>query len=351
MTTPSCDTLGPTALLYQALPPPVVGGVSKPPKPGGYSDSSADIAYALSLRGVPVITPVSSPKEDNDLDWCFPDTPEGIEEAIDKGAKTLWLNTVLFGAHPMWEIGRGLKYVGQPGERWDLLDDKYYTNTLFENANLPIPRSIKAPLEGSIGHQLFPADLRPPIMVKPVRGRGSFGVTLCESLEEIAAAASTLRETGSEIIVEEYLPGNEVTVTVMPPGRYLLDNEEREINRFWCLPPVARRGHMKGVLPYSGKVPVVLNSSAILEENDELETLQRACERATEIADTKAPVRIDCRADVHGRYKLFDFNLKPNITGPGRLGRDESESLVALAARAIGWSYSDLLMNILRNAW
>lgn len=35
------------AVLFQALPPPIFNNVIKPTKPGGYSDSGADIAFNL----------------------------------------------------------------------------------------------------------------------------------------------------------------------------------------------------------------------------------------------------------------------------------------------------------------
>ena len=45
------------AILYQAVPPPVFDGVSKPLKPGGYSDSGADIGFGLQSQEIKVITP------------------------------------------------------------------------------------------------------------------------------------------------------------------------------------------------------------------------------------------------------------------------------------------------------
>ncbi|WP_314445020.1 hypothetical protein [Massilia timonae] len=66
------------ALLYQAMPPPVIDGIRKDPKPGGYADSGADIVHALRMAGVKVATPQASPDPARDLDWVFPDTPEGI---------------------------------------------------------------------------------------------------------------------------------------------------------------------------------------------------------------------------------------------------------------------------------
>lgn len=49
----------------------------------------------------------------------------------------------------------------------------------------------------------------------------------------------------------------------------------------------------------------------------------RDCEKAAQIIQAKAPIRIDCRANQEGKYFIFDLNMKPNMTGPGRKGRDE----------------------------
>ena len=57
------------------------------------------------------------------------------------------------------------------------------------------------------------------------------------------------------------------------------------------------------------------------------------------------------RANAAGQFLLFDANMKPNMTGPGRPGRDDQDSLTAIAARAVGWTYPELLVNNLRQAW
>ena len=58
-------------------------------------------------------------------------------------------------------------------------------------------------------------------------------------------------------------------------------------------------------------------------------------------------IRVDCRQDRAGAWKLFDLNMKPNMTGAGRPGRDDKDSLTAMAARRIGWDYPALLVNLL----
>lgn len=49
--------------------------------------------------------------------------------------------------------------------------------------------------------------------------------------------------------------------------------------------------------------------------------------------------------------RLFDLNMKPNMTGAGRPGRDDQDSLSAISARAVGWDYGDLLLRMLDGAW
>lgn len=56
------------AILYQQSEPPAKDGIRKPMKPGGYSDSGADIAYCLKSDGEEVITPVENPDVYRDTD-------------------------------------------------------------------------------------------------------------------------------------------------------------------------------------------------------------------------------------------------------------------------------------------
>jgi len=362
-------------VLYQAVPAPVLDGVSKPRKPGGYSDSGADILHALRAAGVPLVTPVPSPDPQQPLDWVFPDTEAGITAALAAGAGVLWANTLLFGDHPLAQLVGRVPIVGQTPalvERWD---DKWFCNECLRERGLPVARSILVGREGTDG--VLPlGDLKPglltalglttPLVVKPVRGRGSEGVKRVASVPQLVLEVIRLIEAtvqvdgqghsrfGSRALVEEYLPGTELTVTVMPPGVYEVSGKQIVHRSSWCLPPVCRADHRAGVLPYSGEVPVSANS-AVLDAAERrapgVSVLLDACAAAGDLIGIRAPIRIDCRQRADGVYHLFDLNMKPNLTGPGRPGRDDQASLTTLAAAAIGWSYGDLLRQMLRQAW
>src|SRR5262245_13406124 len=123
------------AVVYQAQQPPPVNGIIKPMKPGGYADSGADIAYALRLAGIAVVTPALTPDVNIDLDWVFEDTEIGIQRSLDRGANCIWLNTVLYATHPILAfLRRGIAVVGQDPTNVERYDDKLYTNRLLHDA-------------------------------------------------------------------------------------------------------------------------------------------------------------------------------------------------------------------------
>lgn len=43
--------------------------------------------------------------------------------------------------------------------------------------------------------------------------------------------------------------------------------------------------------------------------------------------------------------------MKPNMTGKGRLGREDQQNLCSIAAEGVGWSYRDLILNMINQCW
>jgi D-alanine-D-alanine ligase len=355
------------AVLHQAVPPPEVDGVVKPMKPGGYQDSAADIAYVLRCRGHDVVTPIRDVEPSTDTGWSYPDTMEGIEQALDCGATVLWANTYLFVGHPIERVHhQRFRIIGQPGYVVDKWDAKSQALSMLADAGLPVPDSfVIQSSKGAVG-LISSGRLGFPVVVKPVRGRGSEGVVVVRDIDTLDRAIVERLDAvvdidgvpharfGYRMIVEEFLPGRELTVTVMPPGMYTLNGRRESKVKHWVLPLVERTGHWDNVAPYNGVVAVIRNSSVVVTGDCDaraLATLLAQCERAAELSQALAPVRIDCRARDDGEYQLFDLNLKPNMTGPGRPSRADQDSLSCLAARAIGWDYGDLLEAMLDNAY
>ncbi|KAI1444026.1 glutathione synthetase ATP-binding domain-like protein [Annulohypoxylon stygium] len=338
------------AVLYQALDPPIIRGMTKPKKPGGYQDSGADIAYALrNCVDIDVTSPSPTPDPTKDVGWCYPDTEEGIIEALDKGATHLWANTILFAAHPLQTSRRLERYldsiqvVGQGPLVVEKYDDKQYVNDLLRGfGGFTMPKAWCIRDSQDIVSKLD--SLSYPIVAKPVRGRGSQGVKVCHSPEELIDHARSLLISSSSIILEEFLEGEEITITVMPPSR--------QEPRYWALPVVTRLNHQQGIAPYNGTVAVMENSKALSEfELDQFHIqAMRECEMAAQALGVTAPIRIDARRMKNwsnSAFALFDVNMKPNMTGTGRPGRDKQASLTLIAALSLKWNYEKLLREIL----
>lgn len=330
-------------------------GLTKPMKKGGYSDSGADLAVALIKSKKIVVSPINSPREAVDMDWVFPDNEDGINSALNGKAEIIWLNTVLYADHPIQKYkNKGLEIIGQDPELVEIYDNKWTTNHLLRQNNIPIPEAFII-RKDAVNHRQIPFNF--PFILKPIRGRGSQGVTFIEGKKELELALEMMFESrlfGTSVYAESYLSGDEITVTIMPPGNYNLNNKKQLFKKHWCLPPVLRFNHQYGIAPYSGNVAVIHNSRVLSPKERAAFNIQKVlsqCVQAASLLKVKAPIRIDCRADARGTYYLFDLNLKPNMTGDIRSGREDQKSLSALAASAIGWSYIDLVMNIFDQKW
>ncbi|KIV96328.1 hypothetical protein, variant [Exophiala mesophila] len=341
------------AVLYQACEVPIINGVQKPKKPGGYQDSGADIAYVLRQAGVQVATPNHSPDPKQDHGWCYPDTEAGILHAIEDGATVLWANTILFASHPLQtssilnEHASRLRVVGQPPKLVEHFDDKNHVNELLRTkGRFTLPRCW---IIESNDSPLNMKNLPYPIVGKPIRGRGSHGVKVCRSEAELKNHISSLLKESPKIMLEQFLDGQEGTVTVMPPTQ--------EQSYYHSLPFVERFNHQDGIAPYSGVVAVTANSRVLSSDEMSLDPtyaqIMEECEEIASCLHVTAPIRVDVRRLENlpkSRFAAFDINMKSNMTGPGRPGRENQASLTALAASGLSWDYPALLTRVLATA-
>jgi biotin carboxylase len=223
----------------------------------------------------------------------------------------LWANTILFDSHPLQQSklldkdASNIRVVGQPPRLVEQYDDKNYVNNLLRRTGgFSMPRSWTVT---SADDQVLP-NLPFPVVAKPIRGRGSHGVKLCHTLAELQAHLKYLISESPEVMIEDYLAGEESTVTVMP-------RSERQPH-YWTLPVVSRFNHEDGVAPYNGTVAVISNSRVIgNEEFDSDMAYHEVCQQCVRAAETlrvTAPIRIDVRRYKKGSgFALFDVNMKP----------------------------------------
>lgn len=171
----------------------------------GYRDSAADIAYNLQGAGEDVLVPVANLNPKQDSDWSFPDTKQGILDAVAKGANVLWVNSTLHSKHPLVHLARelpgGTRYVGQNPFDVEKYEDKAWLNRSLDQGELrgKFPKSWEV-RKGDV--ETLNKDVQLPAVLKPVRGRGSSGVTLARTREELVRKAIQLWKDGDVILVE-----------------------------------------------------------------------------------------------------------------------------------------------------
>lgn len=69
--------------------------------------------------------------------------------------------------------------------------------------------------------------------------------------------------------------------------------------------------------------------------------IEKVCERVAALLTVTAHTHIDVRRlsqSKESKFVIFNVNMKPNMTGLERLGREDQSSQTALAALAVGWN-------------
>lgn len=206
-----------------------------------------------------------------------------------------------------------MKVIGQPPCLVERYDDKRYVNDWLRSTGqytMPQAWTLSRTASSNAAAQVTALNLDFPIVAKPCRGRGSAGVKLCKTAAELAQHVESLYRDSSVVMLEEFLSGEEATVTVMPPSSSAGD--------YWAMPVVARFNHEDGVAPYNGNVAVTLNSRDVSAEayaaDSTYADVARQCEGVARLLKVTAPIRIDVRRRRDERespFVLFDINMKP----------------------------------------
>lgn len=283
----------------------------------GYQDSGADIAFALqSQSNIVLLTPRLNPDPSNQSHWTFPDTETGILSALSRGATHLWANTILFASHPLQtsrvvEFEDDVRIIGQPPLMVELFDDKEYVNNrLRRDGRFTMPKSWTVESEQDLEVLIGGEKLTFPIVGKPVRGRGSYGVKVCHDSVELNCHVRALLNDSPRVMLEEYLAGEEATITVFPPS------PEDGKDDYWASPIVTRFNHQDGVAPFNSIIAVSSNSRVLTSEEFEKDVnykkVTRECEEVARLLKVTMAMRVDVRRSKEdGEFTLFDINMKP----------------------------------------
>jgi D-alanine-D-alanine ligase len=117
-----------------------------------------------------------------------------------------------------------IPYVGSSGPACRLAFDKPAAKQLVADAGVATPAYVALPhstfreLGAAAVLDRMVSRLGLPLMVKPTRGGSSLGATVVRSAEELPAAMMTCFSYGEVALVEQYVAGDELAISVVDTG-------------------------------------------------------------------------------------------------------------------------------------
>ncbi|VGO23408.1 D-alanine--D-alanine ligase [Pontiella sulfatireligans] len=198
--------------------------------------------------------------------------------------------------------------------------DKVLTRECLERCGVPVPK-------GELLEKASDRTIQIPLVVKPPREGSSVGCHLVfKESEWEAAFADAVRHSGAAL-VEEYIPGRELTVGVVD-GQVLPVVEIKTASQWYDYEAKYVTGDTKYV------VPAPLEPEAVAElQSIALKTFD--CLGASDFG------RVDFRLSPEGRPYVLELNAIPGFT---------ATSLLPKAAQAAGIGFSELCCRIMELA-
>ncbi len=217
----------------------------------------------------------------------------------------------------------GIAYPGSDVLSSALAMDKYRSKLLWQSVGLPTPAFQLVNSEADL--QYCTALL--PAFVKPSQEGSSVGVTRVESEQDLHLAWEAASSHRGSVLVEKLIDGPEFTVAILGDQKLPAVRIETA-DVFYDYEAKYLSEETKFIVP-CGLTPV---------QEQEMQALALT---AFEVLGCSGWGRVDFMQDAQGRFWLLEVNTIPGMT---------DHSLVPLAANAIGLSFEDLIIAILRTS-
>lgn len=206
--------------------------------------------------------------------------------------------------------------------------NKVKTNEILRNHGVKVPNSIVVGIEELRSSLSQKSHLMPvPYVIKPIAEGSTVGVYIIQNENE--KPDLTDWKYGDQVMLEEYIPGMELTCTVFD-DEALVVTELAPKSGFYDYEAKYTDGMVEHILP--ARIP---------------DTVTKLCmeysEKAHEIMDARTISRSDFRYNGHGAHGLYflEINTHPGFT---------SLSLVPEAAKYVGLSFEDLCQKLIDDA-
>jgi D-alanine-D-alanine ligase len=228
----------------------------------------------------------------------------------------------------------GIPYTGSGVQASAIAIDKLLTKRLWEAEGLATPDWRVA--QADTDWRRMVAELGDALIVKPAHEGSTIGITkvLTHDSDELAAACATAAHYDASVLIEQLIEGRELTCAILGEGA-----TARALPLIEIRAPGGNYDYEHKYVSHETQYlcPAPLDDAMAHE-------IQQLCLRAYAAVGARGWGRVDVMLaqDARGdRPYLIELNTSPGMT---------SHSLVPIAARAVGMSYADVVLDILARA-
>ncbi len=225
----------------------------------------------------------------------------------------------------------GMKYTGSGMNASALAMNKAAAKRLMMSENVLTPPFKLYRRRNWQDYQSIAADIRSnfefPIIVKPNDGGSTVGLTKVKESDDLLTALERADEQSPEILVEQFIPGREMTVSVLD-GEPLPVVEIKPKNELYDYEAKYTKGKSEYIAPAKIDELVAHN-------------LQLTAARVYDIIGAEGLARVDFILTPSGEAYCLELNTLPGMT---------NLSLAPMAAKCVGIDFDGLVERIIRSA-
>ena len=228
------------------------------------------------------------------------------------------------GVIPGFLQSLGVKYTGSKTEASAICMDKRISKALVHRKDLLTPNWVSLanndPLP-SVGDMVF------PVVIKPNDQGSTIGLTVVKDESELDDAIELARQFANVVLIEEFIAGKEITVTVIGDKAY----------------PIVEIVPSHGLYDYECKYNQGMTEYFCPAniDKDLTKAIQESALKIHKLLGCRHYSRADFRLDENGKAWFLELNTLPGMT---------ETSLVPKAAKASGLSFPELIQTIINEA-
>ena len=222
---------------------------------------------------------------------------------------------------------KGIKYTGSKILSSAITMDKTMSKILFQHNNVRTPLwiTVNADYNLSLLKKEIDSKLKYPCVIKPNDQGSTVGLTICKNENEIEEAIKLSLQFSNKALIEEYIPGREMTVAIVEDEVFpvLEIKPKHSLYDYECK-------YTPGMSEYEVPAKISADVSDMMKKSALTAFKSLGCEGYARVDFRLSPANID--------YCL-EINSLPGMT---------STSLVPKMAKAVGISFEELVDRIVK---